>query len=542
MFVMFRRVTLFLLIHFLYCSSLPAATPRGDDRIMFNVRSYGAAGDGITNDRAALQRAIDSCARTGGTVWFPPGKYLTGSLELYDDVELYVGRGATILGSTNLRDYREYVPNIPSYNDLFLRHSLLYAEGKHNISLRGEGTIDGQGSAFLVTTKVKPDRYKNRPFVIRFVGCKNVTVRDVTLQNSAMWMQQYLACEDVEIRGIRVYNHANLNNDMIDIDGCRNVVMADCIGDTEDDAITLKSTSPFITENVTITNCVVSSHCNAIKTGTESTGGFRNIAVSNIVIKPSAVSEGRVGYPGGISGITLAIVDGGVLDGITISNILIDGPQVPLFLRLGNRARKFTENAKIPGFGSCTNISIQNVTAVNAGAIGCLIAGIPGHPVENITLSNITVTFAGGGTMEDARRSVAELEDEYPESTRWGPLPAYGFTVRHARNVVFNSVACSYLARDLRPALFADDVDRITLTGFRAQGDGDADALVRLTNTRQALVQASQPTTKVGCFLRAQGGIAGGTVILANDLTLAATPFIADDPSTVRSEGNILPR
>ena len=296
---MFRRVTPFLLLHLLYCSSLPAATPRGDDRTVFNVRSYGAVGDGSTNDRDALQRAIDSCARTGGTVWFPPGKYLTGSLELYDDVDLYVGRGATILGSTNLRDYREYIPKIPSYNDLFLRHSLLYAEGKHNISLRGEGTIDGQGSAFLVTTKVKPDRYKNRPYVIRFVGCKNVTVQDVTLQNSAMWMQQYLACEDVEIRGIRVYNHANLNNDMIDIDGCRNVVMADCIGDTEDDAITLKSTSPFITENVVITNCVVSSHCNAIKTGTESTGGFRNIAVSNIVIKPSAVTEGRVGHPAG---------------------------------------------------------------------------------------------------------------------------------------------------------------------------------------------------------------------------------------------------
>jgi len=516
--------------------------PQGDDRGTFNVRSYGAVGDGKTNDRAALQRAIDSCAQTGGTVLFPPGRYLTGSLELADDVDLYLQRGATVLGSTDLREYKEYMPEIRSYNDLFLRHSLLYAEGKRNISLRGEGTIDGQGSAFVVTTKVKPDRYRNRPYVIRFVGCKNVTVKDVTLQNSAMWMQQYLACEDLEVRGIRVYNHANQNNDMIDIDGCRNVVMADCIGDTEDDAITLKSTSPFITENVVVTNCVVSSHCNAIKTGTESTGGFRNIAISNIVVKPSAVTEAMVGHPAGISGITLATVDGGVLEGITISNILIDGPQVPLFLRLGNRARKFTADAPTPQVGSFRNVSIQNVTAVNAGATGCLIAGIPGHAVENVTLSNITVTFSGGGTADDARRSVAELEDEYPESTRWGLLPAYGFTVRHARNVVFNNVSCAYVARDLRPALFAEDVELLTVTGFRAQGDGDADALLRFNNTRQALVQASQPTSAVRCFLRVQGDTTGGVVLLANDLTLTKKPFIVDDPTTVRMEGNLLPR
>jgi hypothetical protein len=531
-----------LLLCLLLSFSVPSAMPQGDERGMFNVRSFGAVGDGKTNDRAALQRAIDSCARTGGTVLFPPGKYLTGSLELADDVDLYLQRGATILGSTDLKEYTEHTPAIRSYNDLFLRHSLLYAEGRRNISLRGEGTIDGQGSAFVVTTKIKPDRYRNRPYVIRFVGCKGVTVKDVTLQNSAMWMQQYLACEDLEIRGIRVYNHANQNNDMIDIDGCRNVVMADCIGDTEDDAITLKSTSPFITENVVVTNCVVSSHCNAIKTGTESTGGFRNIAISNIVVKPSTVTEANVGHPAGISGITLATVDGGMLEGITISNILIDGPQVPLFLRLGNRARKFTADAQAPGVGSFRNVSIQNVTAVNAGATGCLIAGIPGHPVENITLSNITLTFSGGGTADDARRSVAELEDEYPESTRWGSLPAYGFTIRHANNVALNNVACSYLGRDLRPALFAQDVDRLTLTGFRAQGDRGADALMRLNNTRQALVQASRPTTEVRCFLRVEGDSSAAIVLLANDLMLAKKPFIADDPAAVHVEGNLLPR
>jgi polygalacturonase len=115
-------------------------------------------------------------------------------------------------------------------------------------------------------------------------GCRNVLVRNINLRNSAMWMQHYLACEDLTVSGIKVFNHANQNNDMIDIDGCRNVIISDCYGDTDDDALTFKSTSPYTCENITVTNCILSSHCNAIKCGTESTGGFKNITISNCVI------------------------------------------------------------------------------------------------------------------------------------------------------------------------------------------------------------------------------------------------------------------
>jgi len=519
----------------------PHGSLHGEDQPhrLFDVRAFGAVGDGVTNDRSTIQRAADSCAVAGGTVLFPPGTYLTGSIELGSNVELYLQRGATILGSTRLSDYTEHSPALRSYNDLFLKHSLFYAERKTNISLRGEGTIDGQGSAFLVTTRQKPDRYKNRPFVIRFVECRNVTVSGLTLRNSAMWMQQYLACEELTIRGIRVWNHANQNNDMMDIDGCRNVVVADCVGDTEDDAITLKSTSARVTENVTITNCIISSHCNAIKTGTESTGGFRNITVSNIVVKPSANRVALVGFPSGISGISLATVDGGLLERVSITGCVIDGPQVPIFIRLGNRGRKHAPDAPEPGIGTVRDISISDVTAVAGAPIGCSISGIPGHPVERIRLSNISITFPGGGTAADAAGIPEEAVDQYPEGTHWGRLPAYGFYIRHASDVRLTNLSIRVVVPDSRPVIVAADVSDITITGLRGDGGDAAAEFLRFGDVTGAIVQGSAPLTPVGTFLSVVG-ISRNISLLANDLSLAATPLRAERKGTVRLEGNLL--
>jgi polygalacturonase len=506
---------------------------------LFDVRVFGATGDGVADDRAAIQRAVDSCAVSGGTVLFPPGSYLTGSIDLGSNVDLYLQRGATILGSTRLSDYAEHTPEFRSYNDLFLKHSLFYAERKTNISLRGEGTIDGQGSAFPVTTRQKPERYRNRPFVIRFVECRNVSVSGLTLRNSAMWMQQYLACEDLTIRGIRVWNHCNQNNDMMDIDGCRNVVVADCVGDTEDDAITLKSTSPQVTENVTITNCVISSHCNAIKTGTESTGGFRNITVSNIVVKPSANRTASVGFPSGISGITLATVDGGVLERVSITGCVIDGPQVPIFIRLANRGRRYMPEAPQPGVGAVRDISISDVTAVAGGPIGCSISGIPGHPVERIRLTNVSIQFPGGGTAAEAAMVPEEALDQYPEGTHWGRLPAYGFYVRHAGDVSMTNLSIRRVLADQRPVISAVDVSEFSIGGLRADGGDAVSEFLRFEDVRGALVQGSAPLTPVGTFLFVTGTSLNVSLV-GNDVSLAGTAFRATRNGIVRSEGNIL--
>lgn len=521
-------------IYFLAASFISAQSA------FINVKEYGAIGDGVTLETSAIQKTIDHSYLYGGVVYFPPGKYLTGSLELKSNIEIFISPGATILGSTNISDYTEYLPKMKSYNDSFLKHSLFYAEGAENISIRGEGTIDGQGSAFKVTTREKPERYKNRPYIIRFVECKNVKIENITMRNSAMWMQQYLACEDLFIKGIRVYNHANQNNDMIDIDGCKNVIMSDCIGDTDDDAITLKSTSFSITENVVITNCVISSHCNAIKLGTESHGGFRNITISNMVVKPSIDTEPIYGLPKGISGITLGMVDGGILEGVTISNIRIEGTQVPIYMRLGNRARKFYDGQPQPGVGTFKDVSISNVMATDIQSnIGASITGIPGYNIQNISLENITLEFPGGGTADDALKSIPELEDHYPESTKWGTLPSFGFFIRHARNISLNNIELRLKREDHRPAILCDDVEQLNISGLKIGSGVLARNAVIFRDVNEGIIQSSLLYSRVNSFLKIEGE-RNKNIYLLNNI-LSNTGKIVDNRSRIKiiQSGNI---
>jgi polygalacturonase len=430
----------------------------------FNVTRFGAVGDGRNLDTEAIQSAIDACTKAGGgNVILPAGTYLSGTLMLRDHVNLHLQEGATLLGSTNLEDYPEIKSEMHHYYEKIVLRSLIYGENLSHISITGKGTIDGQGAAFIVTTKKKPDRYLNRPHIIRLYACKNVQVRDINMRNSAMWMQHYLACENLTITGIKVYNHANQNNDMIDIDGCRNVIISDCYGDTDDDALTFKSTSEHACENITVTNCILSSHCNAIKCGTESTGGFKNFTISNCVIKPSEDEVPIFGRRNGNSGISLEIVDGGVMDGITISNISMDGPEVPIFIRLGNRARKHFPEAETPAVGELSNVLISQVIARNTGKTGCAITGIPGYPVKNIKLSNMILEFAGGVKDPASPADIPELEDLYPEATMFGELPAYAFFIRHAEDISLSDITATTIDPDMRKPVLTQDVRGITI-------------------------------------------------------------------------------
>jgi polygalacturonase len=484
---------------------------------MYNVREFGAAGDGHALDTKAIQSAVDKCGKLGGVVVFSSGTYLTGSIELRSNVELRVQTGATILGSPNIADYFERTPKLQSYNNPFLKHSLFYAEGQSNISITGHGTIDGQGAQFKVLTKEKPAKYKNRPYVIRFVECSNVTVSDVTLKNSASWMQHYLACDDVIVRGIRVVNHANLNNDMIDIDGCRNVAVSDCFGDTDDDGITLKSTSERITENVTISNCVLSSHCNAIKAGTESTGGFKNITISNMVVKPSSVATAKSGKPWGISGISLEVVDGGVMEGVSISNVVIDGSEVPIFVRLGNRGRKHWDGAPQPGVGTMKGISLSHILARNVKSTGCSISGIAGHNIEDVYLEDVRVIFAGG--VESAiSTKMEELADQYPEATMWGNLPSYGFLFRHVQGVRLSNLSIEYEKEDVRPAMMLSDVTDMRIVNAEMMIDARAGAAIVLDKVSGLTISESTVHGIVEAMFRLVGDQNSQISAIGNEL------------------------
>ncbi len=426
------------------------AVPMGRLTALYDVRDYGAKGDGKTLCTQAIQKAIDECSKAGGgTVYLPPGAFLSGTIYFKTGVTLKLAAGCTLLGSADLKDYPPTVPALRSYTDNYTDKSLIYGENVERIGIIGEGIIDGQGASFK-------GPYKVRPYMIRFIECRNVTVRDVTIRNSPMWVQHFLACDDVRIAGITVRSLVNANNDGIDIDSCRRVVISDCNIESGDDAIVLKSTTARVCADVVITNCVLSTRCNALKMGTESNGGFQNIAIANCVI-----------YNTRLAGVALEIVDGGTMDRVAVSNIAMNGVGAPIFLRLGNRARPFKEGMETPRQGAMRNITISNVEATGANPTGCAISGLPDAAIENVTLSNIRLSFEGGGTTADAARAIPEKPTDYPEYAMFGRLPAYGFFCRHVKNLRLNGVELALASPDARPPFVFDDVSDLELSGCR---------------------------------------------------------------------------
>ena len=424
---------------------IPAAAPAPSDLPRWDVRRFGARGDGKTKDTAAIQAAIEACAAAGGgTVALAGGAFLSGTIFLRSNITLSIDAGATLLGSIDIADYPATTPQIVFlYRDRFTK-SLIYAERAENVALTGRGTIDGQGESF----KAKPDGDGLRPYLIRFSECKNVRVRDLTLLNSARWLSHYLACEDVAIDGVTIRCRIRENRDGMDIDSCSRVRIANCDVYSGDDAIVLKATTARPCRQVTVTNCNLSSMASALKLGTESNGGFEDITFSNCTV-----------YDTHGAGIAVEMVDGGACERVSVTNISMSNVAVPIFIRLGNRARPIP-TLPPPGMGRMRDVIISNVQAGGAGDLGCSVTGIPGFPVENVTLQNIRIRFSGGGKAEDAGRKVPELEKEYPSQRMFGRLPAYGFFCRHVRNLRLEGIDLSLDGEDARPPFVLDDVQQ----------------------------------------------------------------------------------
>ena len=435
----------------------------------YNIMDYGANNNLKWNSTLGIQNAIDQCARDGGgRVVVPAGEFRMGTIILKSNVHLHLELGAVLYGSTDLKDYKRVKSNYVSLRTQTETIQLIYADSAENVVIDGYGIIDGQGRAFKKESW--NDEGITRPHLLRFIQCRNVTVKDVTLKNSGCWMQHYLACDRVLIDGIKVFNRNNYNNDALDLDGCHEVIVRGMIADSDDDGITLKSTSPRLCENIRISDCVVSSHCNAVKLGTETNGGFRNINISGIVIKPSSDQKEKFfGQWIGSSAISLEIVDGGVLENVNVSDITVEGTESPIFIRLGNRGRGYLSGGKdmetiipVDHVGTINGIHLDNIQIRHAGSMGCSITGLPGYPVENVWLSNITIHHKGGvetGDLAKIRDSIAdEKEKDYPEATMWGNLPAKGFFVRHAKNIRFSNIEVQTELPDVRPEIVREDV------------------------------------------------------------------------------------
>lgn len=453
-----------ILILFLFCSTHFLLAQK------YLITDYGANQEAELNTKA-INQAISTCSKNGGgRVIVPAGVFQSGTIFMKDNVELHLNMGATLLASAHMKDFPLQPPaKYRSQKDPKGWTAFIFAEGVSNIAITGSGTIDGNGKKRVPDphlTGLKGDR-DGRPRNVLFISCNNVRVSGIHMTNSGMWNQHYLNCEDVMVDRITVYNHSDRNNDGIDIDGCRRFILSNSIFDTDDDAITLKSTGAAATENVTITNCIVSSHCNAIKAGTESTGGFRNITISNCIIKPSRFKDNPVyGYPEGITGISLEIVDGGIMEGVTISNITIEGTACPVYIRLANRARKHIAEAPEPPLGKMRNISISNLVAYGTGNFCSSITGIPGHSIENLSLSHIQFFNKGGlkeGDYIAQLKDVKENEKGYPQPNVWKNLPSSGLFIRHVKNIQIDGLMLGSEQADPRIPIIAGDVDGIRI-------------------------------------------------------------------------------
>jgi polygalacturonase len=507
---MFTPLFKSLLGHSLLALTLTAAE--------YDIKTYGAKGDGKTIDSPAINQAIEAAAANGGgTVRFPAGTYASYSIRLKSHVALHLDAGAVLLAAEPAADLSvgydapEANPGWDQYEDFGHAHwhnSLIWGENLEDVSIIGPGRIYGRGlsrggaalrdllpeerAAGLkpkLSLPEDPSRalIKSGPFgypgkdvlpagignkAIALKNCRNVIFRDFTIQHGGHFAILATGVDNWTVDNLKI----DTNRDGIDFDCCQNVRVANCtVNSPWDDGICPKSSLGLgyarPTENVTITNCQVSGYnegtlldgsrqraarsyshggpTGRIKCGTESNGGFRNITISNCVFEYCR-------------GLALESVDGALMEDITITNLAMrDISNAPIFIRLGARLRG-PEGSKV---GTARRIKIDNVVAHNVTAeSGILIAGLPDHPIEDLSLTNIFIDYIGGGTKEQGARVVPEYEKEYPEPSRFGVIPAWGLWARHVKNFSMDHVEFRAARDDLRPTVVLEDVAGASLS------------------------------------------------------------------------------
>ncbi len=432
------------------------------------INAFGAVADGLHINTEAIQGAIDAAhAAGGGRVEVPSGVYVTGSLELKSHVELHLCHGAVLKGSPCIGDYPDLGVPFKTLSPNYSWKSLVWALDAQNIALTGSGTMDGNGTSpdFQVHDPIYWNKVANRPHVLYFVRCTDVLVCDVTLRDSAFWMQHLTECRRLRYHRVRIFNYCNHNNDGLDLDNCTDVQISDCLIECSDDALCLKSMTPGLNERITVTNCILRSHYNCVKIGTETAGGVRDFTLSNCVLCGPEDEPHRLEptpRTRGFSGIALMSVDGSILENITISNVTIHHVQTPFFIRLQNRGTTYWPGApeeKRPG--TAKRISISHVIVRDVSAQASSITGLPGACVEDVTLSDIILELPGGGTQADIENPVPENEGGYPDCNMFKTnLPAAALYLRHVRGARLSNwtIRVSGLPEP-RPSFVTDDVE-----------------------------------------------------------------------------------
>ena len=451
---------------------LSAAEAQNSD-VYYNVKTYGAKGDGKTVDSKAINKAIaDAASKGGGTVYFPAGNYVTGAIHLQSYISLLIDQGATIVAApvsaANGYDEEEAGP-ANEYEDAGHKHwhnSLIWGDSIHDVSILGQGIINGKN---LYKDWAHGDKQSANK-AIGLVRCRNVTIKDISILHGGWFGILATGVDNFTLDNVKF----DTNRDGVDVDCCHNVRISNCyVNSPYDDGICLKSSFALgyfrSTENVTITNCQLSGYdegtlldgtyersdnpqyhfspTGRIKFGTESNGGFKNIAISNCVFDYCR-------------GLALESVDGALIEDVAISNITMrDVVNDPIFIRLGARMRGPVGTP----VGEIRRVIISNIVVYNAAAsYACTITGIPGHDVEGITLSNIKM-YNKGGVAASRTDTIPERINAYPEPGMFGSNPAFGLFVRHAKNIKIIDADFNFIAPEQRPALRFDDVKGLYL-------------------------------------------------------------------------------
>lgn len=413
---------------------------------VFNVRDFGAVGNGREKDSAAIQKAIDSAYKAGGgTVYVPPGGYLAGAIHMKSNVALFLEAGAIIYASECAEDYPEK------------RTGLITGEDLHNISILGRGKINGQGYAVFKAAHEVPSF---RPLLIRLIGCRDVTIDGIILEYASSWTIHLLKCDSVNVSRVKIYNNVDRwNTDGIDIDCCKNVHISDCHIIAGDDCIVLKSTQPYNCENITVTNCTLETTCSALKLGTESLGEFRNCVFSNCVIRNTKTP------------ISLYMKDGGTMENIIFSNMTIEteshksrvpsrGPgEYPILI---NIEKRFPDSK----LGRIRNIIIRDMIIESAGR--CFIEGHVDQPIRNMIIENAILRVRRReDTSEVIRKPRGGRGSPETLVTTYDRIPAY-FVMANVKGLILRNIQIHLESEDLekRFALFGDNLQDVDIDGF----------------------------------------------------------------------------
>jgi polygalacturonase len=485
----------------------------------FDVRKYGATGDGKTLDTDAVNHAIEAAsAAGGGTVVFPAGSYVCFSIHLKSQVHLQLQQGSTLVAADSPRPgeqtgyhggtYDAAEPNTPweafqDYGHNHWHNSLLWGENIQDFSITGPGLIWGKGLS-RGSNRNGESFVAEQPGVgnktIALKNCRNVLLRDLSILKGGHFGVLLTGVDNVTVDNLRI----DTDRDGIDIDCCQNVRVSNCtVNSPWDDGICPKSSFALgyarPTRNVTIANCWVTGYyelgtvldgtfkkfapdfrvprTGRIKFGTESNGGFINMAVSNCVFE-------------GCQGFALESEDGALLQDVTITNTTMrDLVAGPIFMRLGSRLRGPKESTQV---GTIKRVLISNLECYNAGTkVSSILSGIPGYSIEDVKLANIYVETAGGGVADAT--PTPEFENKYPDPGMFGTTPAFGFFLRHVRNIEMSHVEVASAAADARPAFYLDQVERADF--FAITAPKGAFALHQVKDLRIAWSRAAADVT-----------------------------------------------